>query len=129
METSLLLAKIIGPFFLIVWTWMLFNWKNFEKIIKDFFKNSALMWVTMFFTLILWLLLITFHNIWEKSWIVIITILWWLTFIKWAFYSLFPWLMMKIAKYFMDKFSVILPIGWILWVLIWAYLTYFAYFI
>jgi glucan phosphoethanolaminetransferase (alkaline phosphatase superfamily) len=48
--------------------------ENFQEIIKD----TPLMLVTGFFTLILGVLMVVSHNIWQWNWRVLITIIGWI---------------------------------------------------
>ena len=128
METSLQLAQIIGPFFIIVWLSMLFNWKNLSKIFLELLESKAMSWTLSFFMIILWLIMITIHNIWIKDWTVIITILWWIILVKWSFIMLFPNFMLNLSKFFLEKCKNIFYVAWILRILIWVYLINIAYF-
>ena len=129
METSMLLAKIIGPSFLVAWIWILFNQDGFLKMIEKFMKDWPLLWLTSLVLMISWLAIISTHNIWESNWTVIITVIWWAIFIKWAFFALFPKFMEWIAAWFLNSCKHWVLLAVLLRVWFWAYLTYVAYFI
>lgn len=128
METSLLLAQIIGPLFIIVWIWMLINWNWFSKTLLEIVENKALSWVMSFFMIILWSIIITIHNTRNPDWTTIITVLWWIVLIKWAIIMLFPNFMLNISKFFLTKCKNIFYIAWVLRIWLWAYLCNIAFF-
>ena len=126
MESSLQLAQIIGPLFLIWWIWILLNKENFEDMIEEFMKSPSLVWITWFFTLTIWLIIVSMHNTWESNWTTIITVLWWITLIKWALFMISPNFILNLSKLAMKCKSLFI-LGWILWFWIWAYLSYIVY--
>ena len=53
METSIILARILGPMFIIIDIGVLFNSNAYQKIADDFFKNDGLCYLGGFIVLIL----------------------------------------------------------------------------
>ncbi len=82
METSVLLAKIIGPLLFIVGLGLLINMEHYRRMMTDFGASPLSIYMAGTTALLLGLLIVTFHNVWEPQWPVIITILGWLTLIK-----------------------------------------------
>ena len=103
MESSLVLAKIMGVVFAVLGFAILFNLKFYKKAIEDFFKKPALMYITGFFLLIFGMLLILVHNVWTKDWTIIITIMAWGTFLKGLIIMLFPESMINMGKKMITK--------------------------
>jgi len=64
METSIFLAKLLGPYCIIVAVGLLFNLKNYQKVIEDFCKNSALLYLGGVLALFFGLLVVLFQNVW-----------------------------------------------------------------
>ncbi|MDI6606071.1 MAG: hypothetical protein QME65_02885, partial [Candidatus Omnitrophota bacterium] len=73
MGTSVLIARLLGPYCIIVAAGILLNLKNYQKVMEDFCKNAALVYLGGVFALLFGLLVILFHNIWAANWVVIIT--------------------------------------------------------
>lgn len=90
MDKSRFLAKALGIYLLIVSLIMLSNMQHFVSMINSLIINMPLMFVTGFFTLIIGILLILSHNIWQWNWRVIITIISWLTLIEGVSLILYP---------------------------------------
>lgn len=99
MDKSRFLAKALGIYLLIVSLAMFINMKHFMDLVHSLTNNMPLMFVTGFFTLILGLLFVLSHNIWQWNWRLIITIIAWLTLIKGASIILYP--------QFVDKATVL----------------------
>lgn len=90
METSKFLSKVIGFYLIIVSTAMIADMPAFYRHTHSLLTNVPLIFVTGFFTLILALIMIVSHNIWECSWRVIITITGWMVLLKALNLILFP---------------------------------------
>ena len=75
METTTLLAQIIGPTFLAAGIGFLLHPKFYKTMIADFEKNKGLTYITGIMVMILGLLVILNHNIWEWSVAGVITFL------------------------------------------------------
>jgi len=95
MENAIIIARIIGPFFVIVGLGFLFNLKNFQKVMEDFAKNSALIYMGGVMALFFGLLIVQFYNVWKLQWPLIITILGWMSLIKGVVLIVFPKAMTK----------------------------------
>lgn len=76
MDNSLFLAKFWGWYLIIFFFILSFNPKRIKQIFKDL-KDEKFLIVTAFMAIIVGLLNILFHNIWEPSWKFIITIIGW----------------------------------------------------
>ena len=100
MDTSMLLAKIWGTAFIIVSIGFVFNMKTYRKMIEDFQNNMALVYLGGVFSLVIGLLIIHFHNVWEMQWVVIITILGWISLIKGTTLIIFPTQLMRISNFY-----------------------------
>ena len=76
MDTSLFLAKFWGWYLLIFFFVLSFNPRRIQQIFEDL-KDQKFLILAAFAAIIIGLLNILFHNIWELSWKFIITILGW----------------------------------------------------
>lgn len=78
MEVSLFLAKFWGWYLIIFFLILSFNPKRIKQIFADL-KDQKFLILTSFIAIIVGLLNILFHNIWEPTWKLIITLLGWLS--------------------------------------------------
>lgn len=90
MELSLFLAKSLGLYFLIVSLSLFINKDRFSAIIAGIVDNAALRLLMGIMTLIVGILLVVSHNVWEANWIGLITLIGWITFIKGILNVAFP---------------------------------------
>lgn len=123
METSIYLAKIIWPLFIVIALSMIMSHNHYKEMIKKMWDNLLLMYISGLFAYTIGILIVLNHNIWVLDWFVIITILWWLSLIKWVSLILFPNFTMgfannlKLTKWLMNFI-------WILWLVLGFILTY-----
>jgi hypothetical protein len=128
MENSIFLAKLLGPYCIIVSAGILFNLRIYQKLIEDFFKNSAILYMGGILALFFGLLIVLFHNVWEASWTVIITIFGWIGIIKGIWLIVFPAWVGKFTEVYQKK-TALLRVNLVIVFAIGAVLTIFGYFI
>lgn len=63
---------------------------KFESLVKDFEKSPGLTYLAGFITVIIGLLIVGQHNVWQKDWTVLVTIIGWAALIKGVFLIAFP---------------------------------------
>jgi hypothetical protein len=90
MDTSLFLAKLIGPILLSVSAAVLINMDNMRQMAADFIEHRGLIFLTGVLTLLGGLAIVITHNDWVLGWPVIITIFGWLSVIGGIFRIVFP---------------------------------------
>jgi len=76
-EVSIFLAKFWGWYFIIFFLILSFNPKRILQVIKDL-EDQKFVIVFSFLAIVIGLLNILFHNIWEDDWRLIITIIGWI---------------------------------------------------
>ncbi|MDD3722715.1 MAG: hypothetical protein PHW92_09565 [Lutibacter sp.] len=76
-ETSIFLAKFWGWYLIIFFLILSFNPKRIVQVIKDL-EDQKFVIVISFVAIVIGLLNILFHNIWEDDWRLIITIIGWI---------------------------------------------------
>ena len=128
MENSVFLAKLLGPYFIIVAVGILFNLKIYQKIMEDFCKNSALIYLGGIMALFFGLLVVLFHNVWVASWEVIITIFGWLGLIKGIWLITFPNSVTKFSEAY-QKNLTLLRIHLVIVLALGLFLTVKGYFV
>lgn len=106
MDISKFLSKVIGIYLVIISIAMLINMAQFSGLINDLINNAPLMFVTGFTTLILGILMVVSHNIWQRSWQLIITLLSWNTLLKGISLIFYPQIIGKVSFMFLHNTSI-----------------------
>jgi hypothetical protein len=90
MEISILLAKILGPMYIVIAIGILLNMKNYQTVMEDFSQEPALIYLGGLVAFIFGIIIVLFHNIWMMNGRVIITIIGWMALIKGVWLIVFP---------------------------------------
>jgi uncharacterized membrane protein HdeD (DUF308 family) len=122
MDTSLFLARLLGPMLLVIGAGVLINRENFRAMAKELTASRELMFLVGVLTLLAGLAIVTTHNVWN-GWPVIITILGWLLAIGGALRILVPDTMRSLQGSALDKPAMPL-VGGAVQALIGAWLCY-----
>ena len=125
METSLFIARLIGPLLLVAGAATLINQDNMRQMATDFLKSRPLVYVIGVLTMLAGLVIVNTHNVWE-GWPVIITILGWLFVIGGAARILIPDKIRGLGETMLQKSGVLTGSG-VVQALIGALLVYFGY--
>lgn len=88
-EVSIFLAKFWGWYLIIFFLILSFNPKRIIQIIKDL-EDQKFVIVISFVAIVIGLLNILFHNIWEDDWRLIITFIGWLALLIGLSLFIFP---------------------------------------
>jgi len=78
MQTSILLAKLIGPLLLAMAAAMIGNPRGFRAVVEDFTRSPALFFLSGVLTLVPGLAILHVHNLWVFDWRLIVTIVGWI---------------------------------------------------
>ena len=127
METSLLIAKLIGPVLLVAAIAMLTDAKDLQEMGRQFLKDRALIYVTGVLAMFGGLAIVNSHNVWIVDWPVIITLFGWAMTIGGAIRMALPSAVRSIGGMMLEHPTLIRVSG-AAWVLIGAFLTYIGYF-
>jgi hypothetical protein len=90
MDASVFLARMLGPFLLVVGAGLAIGPANFRATAEEFLASRALVFVAGLFAFLPGLAIVLTHNLWTADWRVIITIVGWLGVVGGAFRLLFP---------------------------------------
>ncbi len=126
METSHLLARIIGPYILIAGLSLMINRAGYQKLLDELRGQALLLLAMGAFTLILGLMMVQFHNIWVFDWPVLVTLIGWIMIIKGAMAMLAPDAMMRVAERFSAN-NTALSIQAVMAILFGVYMSYMGY--
>ena len=77
MQTSIYLAKLIGPLVAVAGVGFLLNRSAFMRFADDFIGNTGFIMMSGFPALLAGLAIVNAHNVWVADWPVIITLLGW----------------------------------------------------
>jgi hypothetical protein len=125
-QTSILLAKIIGPLFLVVGAGIFINLEHYRRLVVDFGASPLSIYMAGTTALLLGLLIVAFHNVWEWRWPVIITILGWLTLIKGAVRIIAPRLVAERSARYGRNANIMMTTA-IVVIVMGGVLSYFGY--
>lgn len=90
METSMLVAKLFAAVYVTFGLGMLINGDTYRKSLNELFDNTGFRHLGGIMALIAGMLLVTFHNVWEGGWPVVITVFGWLALFKGVMFIVFP---------------------------------------
>ncbi len=90
METSLFLARLMGPAAIVMGAAMLINPVNMREMANDFLEHRGLIFLAGILTLVAGLAIVLTHTVWVAGWPVIITIIGWLSVVGGIFRIVFP---------------------------------------
>ena len=127
MDSSILLSKIVGPLFIVLALSLVINASLYKSFLNNAWKDQFILFFAWFISFIIGMLMVLYHNKWEWNWFVIITILWYLAVIKWISLILFPNSTLNITKK-MKISKGLIKLIWLVYLMVWFYLTYLWYF-
>jgi uncharacterized protein YjeT (DUF2065 family) len=126
MQTSIFIAKLLGPVLVIATLGMLFNAKLIRAIAREVVGSLALLYVFGFIDLIGGIAVVLVHNRWVWDWPVIITILGWVAIVRGAVRMLWPDQVKKFATKALRNENTMMIAG-IVMLILGAVLCYFGY--
>lgn len=126
METSLFLAKLIGPVIAIIGAAILFNPAQFRAVADEITGSPALVFVIGHIALPAGLATVLVHNVWVTGWPVLITMLGWLGVIGGAARILAPGRAAAAGQSIIAR-SAALRVAGCVWLLLGLVLSYFGY--
>jgi hypothetical protein len=90
MQTSIYLARLIGPALAVVGLSMLVNTQGFLAIATEMIADAGLLYFAAAIGLIAGIALVLAHNIWTADWRVIVTLLAWISIVDSTSWLLAP---------------------------------------
>jgi hypothetical protein len=126
MQTSIFLAKLIGPFALVLGVALLVNGAAFRTLANDFLTAPALIFLSGIITLPAGLAIVLTHNVWTPDWRALITLVGWLALITGAVRMIVPQRVSTFGKRALAN-PMTPKIGATIWLVIGALLCYFGY--
>jgi hypothetical protein len=127
MQTSIFLARLIGPVALAVAIALFINKRAFAAMAEEFLQSRALLYLSGFLLMPAGLAIVLTHNVWVANWRVIITLLGWLMTIGGAIRVIFPDKVQAWGRGFLRQPMGAYIAGGI-WLAFGAVLTFYGYF-
>lgn len=127
MELSLYLAQLLGVVLVVIGLALLMRASFFQKMYQEILKNEALLALSGMFALVLGTVVVLSHNIWEPSWVVIITLFGWIGLVKGVSILLLPEGMSGMSSEWF-KGKSFLKIAGLFYFLLGLVLVYFGWF-
>ena len=124
MDTSLFLAKLIGPIFVIVGIGLLLNGDRYRAVVDEVMSSHTLLYVFGAIALTGGLAIVLTHNIWVWDWPVIITIVGWLMIVRGSLRIIVPQQVEDLARKMVARWSNILLISGLLVIMLGAFLCW-----
>ncbi len=127
MDISIFLAQIIGAYMLITSLSALVKRKTFMQVMKEMARNTHAILLIAALEVILGLILVSTHNIWDGTWHVLITVIAWLVLLEGVFYLFVK--QSVVAKLFnwCARNDTLYTIGALVGVAIGLYLSYLGF--
>lgn len=128
MDTSHLLARVLGMTFIVMYGGLLINHKFYRRIFQKLPQEELGLLLSGFIALIIGLLIIQVHSIWTFDWRGLITLFGWLIFLQGVVRILFPEQVLRLAQKIVNsKNSLFLTSASIIMFLIGLYLAYHGF--
>jgi hypothetical protein len=98
MQTSLFIARLIGPVMLVIGLAVFANQRGFRDMAEEFMASRALLFLSALLIMPAGLAIVLTHNVWTADWRVLITIFGWLATIGGAVRLFGPLFVVKAGR-------------------------------
>jgi hypothetical protein len=127
MQTSLFIAKLLGPMLLVVGVALLTRPEAFRALLREFIASGVLLYMAGFFGLLGGLALLLTHNVWALDWRLLVTLIGWASLLRALVTIFWPQWIVSIGAMLIERKSAF-PVAATFDLVIGAILTYFGYF-
>jgi hypothetical protein len=126
METSRFLARLVGPFLVVMGLGLLVNGDVYQTMAGQFLQSLALIYVSGLLAFVAGLAIVNTHNVWAADWRVIITILGWLGMLGGVMRIVFPQVVEQVGTNMLAHRGYIIG-AWIVLLVLGLWLSYAGY--
>ena len=126
MESSILLAKLVGPMMLVLGLFVTFRPERMARIGREFLDSEALIFISGVITLPVGLAIVVTHNIWTADWRGLITLIGWIFVLAGLARIALPDAMKSVGERMLEK-PVLIAAPGALMAIIGAYLAWQGY--
>jgi hypothetical protein len=127
MDTSIFLAKLIGPVCLVIGLALFVNGTGLRVLLFEFIDSPALIFLSGIITMTAGLAVVLTHNVWAADWRVVVTVLGWLATIGGAIRIVVPQQTIELGRIMLTNYYTV-PVVMGFYLVLGALLTYFGYF-
>jgi hypothetical protein len=127
MQTSIFIARLIGPVMIVAGLAVLLNRQGFRTMAEDFLANRGLMFLAGMMVMLAGLAIVLTHNVWTSDWRVLVTLFGWLLVIAGAIRMIEPPFLYLGARAFLNHRAMPALAG-IIWIVIGAVFCLLGYF-
>ncbi len=127
MQTSLFIAKLLGPTYLVLGVALLTRPEAFRALLREFIASGVLLYMAGFFGLLGGLALLLTHNVWALDWRVLITLTGWASLVRALVTIFWPRWIVSSGAWLIERKGAF-PVAAALDLIVGAIWTYFGYF-
>jgi uncharacterized protein YjeT (DUF2065 family) len=117
MQTSVFLARLIGPVMLVVGLAVFANPRAFRDMAEEFLASRALLFLSGLLIMPMGLAIVLTHNVWTADWRVLVTLFGWLNAIGGAVRLLAPNTVMQTGRAMLRR-PYFVPAAAAIWVVL-----------
>ncbi len=125
--STTILAQVMGPVIAAAGIGLLLHPKFGKTMMKDFEEHEGFTYFTGMIIMILGLIVILNHNIWELSAVGLVTLIGWSSFLKGALFLIIPNFIFKFSRSIIENTGV-MKFAMFVWLVAGAYLSWCGYF-
>ena len=126
MQTSLLIARLIGPVILVAGLAVFANQRGFREIAEEFLASRALMFLSGLLIMPVGLAIVLTHNIWTADWRVLVTAFGWLNVFAGALRLFGPLFVVRAGRAMLQK-TYFTSVAAAIWVVLGLLFCFFGY--
>jgi hypothetical protein len=126
MQTSIFIARLIGPVMIVAGLSVLLNRQGFRSMADDFLASRGLMFLAGMMVMLAGLAIVLTHNVWTADWRVIVTLFGWLMVIAGAIRILEPPFLYASARAFL-RHRTLPTIAGLIWLALGIVFCLFGY--
>jgi hypothetical protein len=127
MDTSIFLARLLGPTMLVMGLGLLVNRSTYRTLSLEVLDSRALLFIAGLIAFVAGLAIVLTHNVWVAGWPAIITVFGWASLFAGIVRIVFPSSVMRLGRRTVDR-QGFLMFGIVLYLGLGAWLSYAGYF-
>lgn len=126
MDSSVFLARLIGPLFFVIGVIIVTQPSRIRTIGRELLQGEAVIFMAGMITLVAGLAMVNVHNLWVSDWRVVITLFGWISVAAGIFRMACPGLVKSVGGQMMDH-KVAMTIGGVVAAVLGLFLSYQGY--
>ncbi len=126
MQTSIFIAKLLGPILVVIGLAGLINYGRFKRLALEFIESDAMIFLSGIITLPTGLAIVNTHNVWAADWPLIITLFGWIAVFAGIVRIALPDPLRALGRSMIENKTYFL-VSCAGWALLGAFLSYQAY--